>query len=275
MKTITSVAVAALLLGLAACSPAAETKADAAPAGAVSLIEKPKLSEDIEALPRLAAEGPGIMRINAEFDRRDAAAVSEAGECASMAQENANGGGGWSRSITRPMTGPAYLTVREHLELYCGGAYPSTAQTAITYDVSTGERVDWAKALPGLSLTTPAFEDMPQDYVPLVQSAALGAWYSARMLAVPDAEWVAQCREVFDPAALAEQTFNIWADAENGGVTVAPDFAHVAQACADSATLTAADLSQFNADPKLAEAIAAAHAAGNWGPKEEAEAAAE
>lgn len=278
MKTIKSVAIAGLMLGLAACSPAADTKTAEAPAAgaeaaALNLTEKPKLSEDVEALPRLAGEGPGVAHINAEFDRMDAEAVVQARECATMGAE-AGAGGGWTRWITRPMTGPAYLTVREHLDLYCGGAYPSTSQTAVTYDVATGERIDWARAVPGLSLTTATFDDMPQDYVALVQSPALGAWYSAKMLALPDAEWVAQCRDVFDPAALSEQTFNIWADAENGGVTVQPDFAHVVQACADSATLTAEDLSRFNADPKLVEAVTAAHEAGNWAPKEEAEPAA-
>lgn len=274
---VTILTAAAVALALAACKPATDVKTDApaTAAAAVALTEKPKLSEEIEALPRLAGEGEGAARINAEFDRMDAVAVSQAGECATMARESANGeGGGWSRWITRPMTGPTYLTVREHLEIYCGGAYPSASQTAVTYDVATGQRVDWAQSLPGLNLTAATFEDMPQDYVVLVQSAALGAWYSAKMLALPDAEWVAQCREVFDPAALGEQTFNIWADAENGGVTVQPDFPHVAQACAESATLTAADLQQFNASPALIEAIAAAHAAGNWAPKEEAEPAA-
>lgn len=267
---------AAVALTLAACSPgepAATNAAEVAASNAVALTEKPKLSEDVEALPRLAGDGPGVARINAEFDRMDAEAVVQARECATMGAE-AGAGGGWTRWITRPMTGPAYLTVREHLDLYCGGAYPSTSQTAVTYDVATGERIDWARAVPGLNLTSATFDDMPQDYVALFQSAALGAWYSAKMLALPDAEWVAQCRDVFDPAALSEQTFNIWADAEKGGVTVAPDFAHVVQACANSATLTAEDLRRFDADPKLVEAIAAAHAAGNWMPKEEAEPAA-
>ena len=270
-RNLAGAAVAALML--AACNPgAAPTKgADATAAtGAVALTEKPKLSDEIEALPRLTGDGAGAARINAEFDRMDAGAVAQAGECATMAAESPNGnGGGWSRSITRPMTGPAYLTVREHLEIYCGGAYPSASQTAITYDVATGQRIDWAKALPGLNLTVETFDDMPQDYVTLVRSPALGALYSAKMLALPDAEWLSECRPVFDPAALAEQTFNIWADAEHGGVTVQPDFAHVVQACAESATLTAEDLARFNADPKLVEAIAAAHMAGNWAPKED------
>ena len=271
MKTITSVALAALML--AGCNPGeAQTRAAEGPtaAGAVTLVEKPALSADVDAMPRLAGDSPAIARINAALDANDAGAKADAEACAADAGDGP--GGGFSRFITRPMTGPAYVTLREHSEWYCGGAYPSTSQTAVTYDVQTGARIDWAAAVPGLGLAFYSYEgEEPGEDKLLMRAAALGAWYSRKMLANPEAEWVEQCRDVLDPAALAEQTFNIWADAENGGVTIAPDFAHVVQACADSATLTAADLRQFNADPKLVDAITAAHAAGNWAPKEDAE----
>lgn len=265
---------AASLLMLAACGGGEDSEAAEAPTAeqaALTLTERPALAEDVEALPRLSGEGAGIARINAEFDRLDAAALAEARECAAMAAEGPNGGEGeWSRTVTRPMTGPAYLTVRTHVEAYCGGAYPSATQTAISYDAASGERVNWTAALPGLNLIVETFEDMPQDHVAQVSSAALGAWYAGRMLATPDAEWVAECREVFDADRMAEQTFNIWADAEHGGVSVQPDFPHVIQACGETATLTPADLRNWNADAGLVAAIEAAHAAGNWAPKEEA-----
>ena len=273
MKTITSVAIAALMLAAfnTGASPTKAAEASAS-AGAVTLVEKPNVSPDIEALPRLVGDGAAIARINAMLDADDAAAAAHAEACAADAGDGP--GGGFSRSITRPMTGPAYVTLREHSEWYCGGAYPATNQTAVTYDVQTGARVDWAAAIPGLGLAFYTYEgEEPGEDQLLLRSAALGAWYSRKMLASPEVEWVEQCRDVFDPAALAGQTFNIWADAENGGVTVAPDFAHVVQACADTATLTVADLRQFNADPKLVEAITTAHAADHWAPKEDAEAA--
>lgn len=263
---------ASFALMAAACSPGGTGSAEGAEtaaAGGVSLVEKPRLSADVEALPRLAGTSPAIARINAGLDLSDASALENAEAC--RADSGDGKSGEWIRSITRPMTGPAYVTLREHLEIYCGGAYPSTSQTAVTYDVSTGQRIDWTTAIPGLGLTVGSMEDMPPGYVPLVSSAALGAWYSRKMLANPEAEWVEQCRDVFDPADLADQSFNIWADAGNGGVTVAPDFAHVIQACADSATLTPAELTGFNASPALVEAITAARAAGNWAPKDDAD----
>ena len=279
MKTITSAAVAAMMLGLAACNPAtAPTKgAEAASApGTVTLVEKPKLSADVEALPRLAGDSPSIVRINAELDRLDAAAKADAAECATMGAE-AGRGGGWSRIITRPMTGPAYLTLREHLEVYCGGAYPSNTQSAITYDLSTGARADWVSLLPGLSLVQDeSTEGMPADYVYTIRSPQLEALYERKMFAdAEDAEWRDQCKDVWKPQPDAEmgQGFYVWADAMHGGVAIDADYVHAVQACGGTVYLTADEMRAAGAPQTLINALAAAQTAGNWAPKEDAEAA--
>lgn len=278
MKTITSVAMAALMLGLAACEPAADKKTAAAPtAVAVALIDKPKLSEEVEALPRLAGDSPAIVRINAELDRLDAAASADAAECASMGAE-AGQGGGWSRWITRPMIGPAYVTLREHLDIYCGGAYPSTSQTAITYDLSTGARVSWPALLPGLGLIQDAAEEgMPADYVYSIRSPQLTALYERKMIAdAEDAEWRDQCKDVWKPQPDDElgQGFRLWADAEHGGVAIDADYAHAVQACGGTVYLTAEEMRAAGAPTTLIDALATARTAGNWAPKEDAEPAA-
>lgn len=279
MKTITSGAIAALMLGLAACNQAtAPTRGagTAAAPGAVTLTEKPRLSADIEAMPRVSGDGPAVVRINAELDRLDAAAVADAGECATMGAE-AGRGGGWSRNITRPMTGPGYLTLREHLDIYCGGAYPSTSQTPITWDLSTGERVNWVAALPGLRLIQDqAEEGMPANYVYSLRSPQLEALYERKMIAdAEDAEWRDQCRDVWTPKAEGElgQGFRIWADAEHGGVAIDAEYPHVVQACGGTVYLTADEMREAGAPAALIDALAAARTAGNWAPKEDAEAA--
>ena len=278
MKTITSVAIAALMLGLAACNRASMPANDeaVATAGAVTLVEKPKLSADIEALPRLSGDSPAIVRINAELDRLDAAATANATECAEMAGDGP--GGGWSRTITRPMTGPAYVTLREHLDIYCGGAYPSTSQTAITYDLSTGDRANWVALLPGLALVQDEpMEGMPADYVYSVRSPQLEALYERKMLAeATDAEWRDQCKDVWKPQPDAEmgQAFRVWADAEHGGVAIDADYAHVVQACGGTVYLSADEMRAAGAPVALIDALTAARTAGNWAPKEDAEPAA-
>ena len=275
MKTITSAAIAALMLGLAACGQgqAAGPENVAAAANATTLVDKPRLSADIEAMPRLSGDSPAIVRLNAELDRLDATAVADAGECGQTADSQE--GDGWTRSITRPMTGPAYLTLREHLEIFCGGAYPSTSQTPITWDLSTGERVNWVALLPGLGLAQDQPEPgMPADYVYSVRSPRLEALYERKMLTeATDAEWREQCQDVWTPKASDElgQGFRVWADAEHGGVAIDADYAHVVQACGGTVYLTADEMREAGAPAALIDALAAAKAAGNWAPKEDAE----
>ena len=277
MKTITSAAMVALMLGLAACSQGTTSRAEgvAGAAGDPILVEKPRLSADIEAMPRLSGDSPAIVRINAELDRLDATAVADAGECGRMADSQE--GDGWTRTITRPMTGPAYLTLREHLEIFCGGAYPSTSQTPITWDLSTGERVNWVAMLPGLGLVQDqAEEGMPTDYVYSVRSPRLETLYERKMLAeTTDAERREACQDVWKLLADDElgQGFRVWADAEHGGVAIDADYAHVVQACGGTVYLTAGEMREAGAPAALIDALAAGKTAGNWAPREAAEAA--
>lgn len=277
MKTITSAAMVALMLGLAACGQGTASRAEGVTgaAGDPILVEKPRLSADIEAMPRLSGDSPAIVRINAELDRLDATAVADAGECGRMADSQE--GDGWTRTITRPMTGPAYLTLREHLEIFCGGAYPSTSQTPITWDLSTGERVNWVALLPGLGLVQDqAEEGMPTDYVYSVRSPRLETLYERKMLAeTTDAERREACQDVWKPLADDElgQGFRVWADAEHGGVAIDADYAHVVQACGGTVYLTADEMREAGAPAALIDALAAGRTAGNWAPREAAEAA--
>ena len=277
MKMITSAAMVALMLGLAACSQGTTSRAEgvAGAAGDPILVEKPRLSADIEAMPRLSGDSPAIVRINAELDRLDATAVADAGECGRMADSQE--GDGWTRTITRPMTGPAYLTLREHLEIFCGGAYPSTSQTPITWDLSTGERVNWVAMLPGLGLVQDqAEEGMPTDYVYSVRSPRLETLYERKMLAeTTDAERREACQDVWKLLADDElgQGFRVWADAEHGGVAIDADYAHVVQACGGTVYLTADEMREAGAPAALIDALAAGKTAGNWAPREDAEAA--
>lgn len=257
MKTITCAAMAALLLGVTACGPA--STAEGAEAAPVTFEARPDLAPSVGALPRLVGEGAAIAAINADLDLRDTAARAE----------GCDGGGGYERGVTQPMTGPAFISFRIAQGYACeGAAHPSFDQTAITYDLATGRAVDWVAVAPGLQLTRGEIDDMPADYVPGLASPALSAWYSARMLASTDREHAADCAGMWSTEALESTGFKVWLDAENGGLSVSPEFAHVAQGCADTATMTADDMRRFGVSPAVVDAVTAAHAAGFWAPKD-------
>ena len=266
MKTITKAAIAALMLGLTSCGQGESGAARAdgpAPAAtttqAVTFVARPDLAEGVEALPRLAGDSPAIVAINADLDRRDAEA--RAGGC--------DGGGGFERGVMQPMTGPGYITFWIAEGYSCeGSAHPSFDQTAITYDLATGQPVDWVVAAPGLQLTRGDMTDMPASYIPPVSSTVLTRWYSRKMLASTDAERLGECGDVWTTESMGDTAFKIWLNAEDGGLSVGPEFAHVIQACADSATLTPAEMREFGVSQAMTDAVAAAHAAGNWAPKE-------
>ncbi|KQY84806.1 hypothetical protein [Brevundimonas sp. Root1423] len=259
MKTTACAAMAALLLGLTACNQAPiATGAETAP---VTFEARPDLAQNVGALPRLVGEGAAIAAINADLDLRDTAAKAEGCD---------EGDGGYSRSVSQPMTGPDFVSFMITQEYACqGAAHPSFDQTAITYDLATGRAVDWVAVSPGLELARVEMDEMPADYVPGVYSPALSAWYSAKALASTDREHLTDCAELWSTDALESKTFKVWLDAQNGGVSFNPEFAHVAQACADTATLTAEEMRRFGVSPAIIDAVTAAHAAGSWAPKDE------
>jgi len=256
---------AALALLLAACSqnegdakPGAGTgAAPATAAEAVALEARPAIREGVRALPRLVGDTPAIAAINADFDRIDADT------------EGCGGPGEYTRFATMPMTGPGYFTVMLRDEYYCQGtAHPGFSVSAITYDLATGQRVDWVAAAPGLALMRPdPWDNAPATYESTLQSTVLAEWYGRKMMASADAESLGGCRDSYTTEMLADQFFRLWLDAQTGGLTVSPDFPHVIQACAESATMTEAEMRQFGVTPAIIEAVLAATAAENFGPK--------
>jgi hypothetical protein len=254
---------AALGLVIVGCGLPVAAQAPSTDSVAIAITNRHGLTTTAEALPRLTGSGAVIAGINAELDRMDAEALAEIRQCAEDGGPDSEA----NRWVTQPMTGPSYVTLRTLTESYCGGAHPSNTDDAISWDLSTGLRLDWAKVIPGLAITTDIFEDMPAGYAPSVNSERLSTWYSRKLLASMDAEMVAECADVWTPQAMEFTSFKIRLDAEAGGVTVAPNFPRVIQACAETATLTPAELHELDATPAMIEAVTTAHAAGAWAPK--------
>lgn len=251
---------------LAACSPAAADREAEAPAAAalpqaVAFAPQPPISSSSEALPRLVGDTPAIAAINADLDRFDRAARADV----------CGGAGTVERAITQPMTGPGYVSFLISQSVSCeGAAHPSIGQTGLTYDLSTGRRVDWAAAVPGLGLGVLDMDGEGDGQVvtaALYQSPALAEWYGAKMRASTDAEWLEQCRDLFTTERLADRYFKVWLDARSGGVAVLADVPHVALACAETAVMTEAEMRRLGVAPAMIDAVLAANEAGNFAPK--------
>ena len=260
-----------LVLALAGCD---EKAAEASPTAnaprvnqaVVAFTPTPELGKYIQALPRIVGAAPAIATINADLDKLDAGARESAASCEGV-------DGRYSRWITQPMTGPAFVTYAISEEYMCGGPYPSTGQTTVTYDLASGRRLDWSVVLKAMNVTTGDTEGMPAGSVPIVYSPALAAWYVRTIkaqIAGQDggSEWMEQCAPVFDAEVFLANGFRLSASAEAGGLTVSPDLPHVVQACGDAAIMDAAAMRANGVETRLIEAISAAHAAGAWAPKE-------
>lgn len=270
LKAVGASALAALTL--VSCKPApnpaqpnadqanAATAGDPAAPTAAAFIATPDLSATVESPPRLVGSSPAVQAIDADLTLMDVGARETTAACEV---------GTFTRTITQPMTGPGYAAYAFTDEWSCGGAHPSTTLTAITYDLFTGQRIDWTQALPNWKLTTEPFEGMGKGEVLNVHSQALTAWYVKKMLASPDKQWLAECRTVFDAGPLNNSGFKIWADAANAGIAVSPDLAHVVQACGETAYMSAGDMRAAGVSANMIAALTRAGDDHNWLPYQE------
>lgn len=234
----------------------AATSSAPASAGAVAFEARPDIREGVQALPRVVGDTPAIAAINIDIDRINA----DTAGC--------EGPGTFNRFVSMPMTGPEFLTLAVADDWSCeGAAHPSVVYTATTWDLSTGRRVDWVAAAPGLSATRPEDDGLADTYEPGLQSAPLAEWYGRKMMASTDTEWLGECRDLFTDGTLVERYYKLWLDAQTGGIAVMVDFPHVAQYCAETATMNEAEMRQFGVAPAMIDAVLAATAAENFGPK--------
>lgn len=105
----------------------------------VSLRSPTPLRKDLQAFPRIAKPiDPAEHRINAALQGLDERVRRSATTC------KADDGkpGDWERSVEVPMTGPGFVSYAFSDSTYCGGAHPGFSNSAIVYDLKTGNPVD-------------------------------------------------------------------------------------------------------------------------------------
>lgn len=257
-----SITAASAALLLTACSPATdETPASSESADGAAASSEPATFEtrpDIrfrfEAAPRLVGDTPGIVAINADLDRIDADSEGCEGE--------------YTRTFARPMTGPGYVTYAIVDDYFCeGAAHPDTDRSVITYDLTTGRRISWATVAPGFAATGGDVDEDHASRQPAIESAALVDWYADQMLASSDAEWLNECRDLFSPEMRSQNPFfQVWLDAEAGGVVAQVEMPRVVASCARPATMSPEDMRGFGVPDAMVQAVVAGHAAGYFMP---------
>jgi len=134
------------------------------------------------------------------------------------------------------LAGPQFLSLADTHNIYCGGAYPGNIQLFATFDLTTGEPVDWAHYLPA-DLATPArpATDLNGLPSPRLTAPALIAWYRDAALKQLDPEMRADCADAY---ARENLSVMLWLDARREGLGVLTDsFPHVIAACAREAIM--------------------------------------
>lgn len=248
------------LIALLACSHPADgqtIRTDAAP-----LSFPPDLFEGVAATPRLDDTVPNS-RFNADMAKLDAWTVAERESCltAEMGEPY------WERGVSLPMAGPRYVTVEKSEGSYCGGAHPNHGLIRLTYDLNTGEAIDWSSLLPPDLLGSLTPDTMLFTLAtPTARSAELAAWYRAQVLAAMsgDSRTQEQCGEVLSPAEIENAGLVLWLDAETPGLAM--EIAGVAYAdtvCLNPAVMPASELKRRGVSAELIEALEAAHANGD------------
>jgi len=219
----------------------AQTVVPSAPAQLQLQTSKP-IAKDVDALPRIANPvTDGQKKVNATLDQLDKGARS------TMRQSQ-----DYERSVTVTMAGPKYLSLAMG-ESWDGGAYPASMSSAIVFDLSTGQAVDWTKLVTGKGVKS--YSDSGADGK---LGKPLALIYPALMaMYMEDPDNGGECKDAYEDP----QSFMIYPDAKTGTLIVSAfDLPHVVQACMNDMTLTLDQAKKLGFNQGFLDAVAAAHA---------------
>ena len=227
------------MLALLAATP---VSGEPLPPGLVSM---PDLAPGFEAMPRLEARTTAANRINDDLAAIDRRALAASDDCRASPKSD------WARWIVVRSAGPGLLSVSERHDFYCDGAsHPNHHHVDYTYDLATGEPVDWASLLP-LALAMEPGGDGPwhRPDARSYRSPALAELYATHLSAPPAA----------DCAGFAEDPhlgFTFAPSAIDRGLAMTPTgYAYVLTPCADEALIPVETLRALGAAPLLVEAL--------------------
>ncbi|WP_297801153.1 hypothetical protein [uncultured Brevundimonas sp.] len=207
--------------------------------------------------PRLLADTPQARAINAELVRLGQVRI--AGKV-----QDINGDCEIDRSYFTTLYGPDYVA----FDIFTGGYCEDSDEEAeewhrVTFDMSTGQPVDLAAALPALRLQ--ASDGSTSLYDGRYTSPLLDRLYVERITQEADPE--NECESVWTAEAMAGSTYALILSAEEGGLSFMPELPQVMAACGDPVTLSADELAAYGASDRLVRALRIAHEGGHWAPQ--------
>jgi len=131
----------------------------------------------------------------------------------------------------------------------------------ITYDLATGQPLDWAAAIPAWSLVALTGTERG-----LWSSTTLAQWFDARVFDNPeqDPTFVADCRARYQPSAYGALKFKLWLDAELDALMVMAVLPETVGNCFTYIYVTDDELGAVGLDREVVAALHAAHEAQNW-----------
>jgi len=206
-----------------------------------TLHKAPNLAKNAEAFPTLVGATPAIARINRTLQAANAKQRDDMKDCRRDAPQD---GYWWEQSVDAPLIGAYFLSLWVHGNLSCGGAHPNFVDQALTFDLTTGEPVDWRRLLP-VSL-----RGAPGDAIGSPGLTALFVEQSTK-------EGVgADCQEAFGEQ---QMNFAFWPDAKAKGLAMrAANLLHWAEGpCSGPVTIPVATLKRLGFDNQLVADIEA------------------
>jgi len=189
--------------------------------------------------PRLTAfPNPAIMtKVNKALADQEAQDRDTRSDCIKSVLEAKQkpGADTYETAISVTYLSAHYLSVNVVSSYDCAGPYPTNgAEAPLTFDLTTGELIDWKTVFKPRFLPPDEGEDSAHP-------SALARLYKGRYrrgeTATDDCPGV-----IADPSVSLSPIF--WLSAK-AGLVVEPDFPHVDAACADDLNLSAADLAPY------------------------------
>lgn len=193
-------------------------------------------------MPRLSGLPTAVQnKINAALAAREKQAREDRQGCVDLVTD----AGQSARNVVFQMTIDAtyvsarYVSFDIHNDYDCAGAYPTNdAPDPMTFDLTTGEAVDWAKVFKAGALPS---DNGDPDAVPGLIAAYQKRYPREGGRADPECNGAVQ----ENLSAIV-----MWLDAKRG-LVIQPDFPHVMAACADKIAFTPAQLAPYVRDAKF------------------------